>query len=289
MNQAAYLGETLRSVLAQGYPDLEYFVVDGGSSDGSVEIIREASARLAWWVSESDSGQVDAITKGLQRATGQVIAFLNSDDLYLPGALQAVAAAFQAEPSVDWIAGPCLMFGGGRPTELHRPVVPEGNSGWLVESPLAQPAVFLRRSTYERLGPFDHSLHYAFDWEYWIRLAFAGVRCRVLTTPLAAFRFHSDSKSVSQPESFLPEISEIRHRYMSRLPWSQKAALRRWLSGGEAIAAAQAAGAAGDWASARRAWTRVLHLRPGALLERRNYRPCLRSLAGIAGYTHTRS
>src|SRR5258706_6083465 len=109
-NQAAYVDATIRSVLDQRYPNLEYIVVDGGSTDGSVDIIRRYEDRLTYWVSEPDRGQADAINKGLARATGEIRAYLNSDDLYLPGALLRVAAEYRAHPDADIICGVCRVI-----------------------------------------------------------------------------------------------------------------------------------------------------------------------------------
>ncbi len=111
LNQAGYLGATLQSVLNQDYPSIEYIVIDGASSDGSTDILRRYEARLAYWVSEPDHGQSEAINKGMRRARGQVLAYLNSDDCYLPGALRSVADFFNRRPDIGLAFGSCLVIG----------------------------------------------------------------------------------------------------------------------------------------------------------------------------------
>ena len=122
-NQGRFLEETILSVLNQRYPNLEYIVIDGGSTDESVDIIRRYENRLAYWISERDNGQVPAINKGLEQATGDIFAFINSDDVYLPGAFAAVAEYFENYPECEWVCGDTMMFGDGYATELMQTVV----------------------------------------------------------------------------------------------------------------------------------------------------------------------
>jgi glycosyltransferase involved in cell wall biosynthesis len=155
-NQAAFIERTLRSVLDQGYENLEYFVVDGGSTDGSVDIIRRYEDRLAWWVSEPDEGQTDALNKGLRRATGDVVAYINSDDYYLPGAFANAIAGFE-QSGARWVAGTC------RYVNVHEdddhswvPSLPTHGRHRLVLEPwgVPQAATFWRRELFDRHGLF---------------------------------------------------------------------------------------------------------------------------------------
>ncbi len=212
-NQAEYLEATLQSVFAQDYPELEYIVVDGGSTDGSVEIIEKYADRLAWWVSEPDRGQAEAINKGLRRARGEVVAWLNSDDLYLPGALDGAAAAFRADPDLGMVFGDALTIDpAGRP--LNK--LAFGNWGLtdlLRFRIICQPAVFMRRSALEQAGYLDENFHFMLDHRLWLRIA-ANAKIRHLGQLWAAARHHPAAKNVSQSAGFAAEtyrtLAELR-------------------------------------------------------------------------------
>lgn len=212
-NQAPFLEATLRSVLDQGYPDLEYIVIDGGSTDGSVEIIRRYADRLAYWVSEKDNGQSEAINKGLARATGEILAWINSDDTYLPGAFEAQAGYLCAYPEVDVVYGDCvyttadgqlLQNAYGRPfslTELLRFTIPY------------QPTLFMRRTAIERAGLLDPAYHYAMDSEYWLRLHAAGARFAYHPQLVATYRLHGASKTVAGIRRMHADWERLIERY----------------------------------------------------------------------------
>lgn len=212
-NQAVYLEDTICSVLAQDYPHLEYLIVDGGSTDGSVDIIRRYENQLTWWVSERDNGQAHAINKGLRRATGDIVAWLNSDDFYLPDALFGALAAFQADPDVVLVYGNAISVNAlGRP--LNRFVF--GNWGlddFLRFRIICQPAVFMRRDAVLEAGLLDESYHFLLDHHLWIRLAQLG---NVQHIPLywAAARQHPQAKNVAHAARFGQEIYRI-------LEWAQ--------------------------------------------------------------------
>jgi glycosyltransferase involved in cell wall biosynthesis len=201
-NQAAYLEQTIRSVLDQDYPNLEYIVVDGGSADGSVDIIRRFEHRLAWWVSEPDSGQAHAINKGLARATGDILAYLNSDDLYQPGALLRVAECFRRHPDADLLHGWCRMIDAdGRTADRRAGSISRYDEildlwgVWWKQRNFVQPEVFWTKRIAKRVGPFREDLHWVMDYEYWLRILRAGGKVERIDAELAAFRIHPEQKS----------------------------------------------------------------------------------------------
>jgi glycosyltransferase involved in cell wall biosynthesis len=208
LNQGDFIERTIRSVLDQGYENLEYLVVDGGSTDSSVETIRRYEDRLAWWVSESDQGQTDAINKGLSRATGDVIAFLNSDDYYLPGAFETAIGALDRS-GAPWVAGAARVVDEhDRPIdEVWRPeppsvtdhTWPHGRHWWML-SPwgVPQPSSFWRREVFERLGPFRRDMHYVFDTEFELRLVYNGLMPELIDDELSARVIHAEAKSADR-------------------------------------------------------------------------------------------
>ncbi len=207
-NQRAYLEDALQSVLQQGYPALEYFVVDGASTDGSQEIIQRYQDRLSWWVSEPDRGQADAINKGFARAGGEILGWLNSDDLLLPGTLHAVVQVFKDHPRAEMVYGDAVSADAeGRLLSALR------FDRWTVKDFLqfriiCQPAVFFKRSLLEKVGELDARYQFFLDHQLWIRMA------RV-TTPvyhprmLAVSRYHDQAKNVTMAASCGEEIYRI--------------------------------------------------------------------------------
>jgi len=204
----AFLEQTIQSVLGQEGARVEYLIVDGGSTDGSVEIIRKYADRLAWWVSERDAGQAEAINKGLQRVKGEIVAWLNSDDLYLPGAIAQAAAAFQAHPEAGLVFGDAvtidpagkqigrLAFGDWGLDELM---------GFRI---ICQPAVFMRRTALEQAGTLDPSYHYLLDHQLWVRIARLSPIHHVPQV-WAQARHHPGAKNVAQPEGFSRETLRL--------------------------------------------------------------------------------
>ena len=199
-NQAPYLAQTIRSVLGQGYPNLEYMIVDGGSTDGSQEIIERYAGQLAWWVSEPDEGQSHAINKGLARATGDIVAWLNSDDLYAPGAFEAVVAAFEQQPDAGLIFGDAMTFDqAGKP--LNDLVFGSYSLKDLAAfSIICQPAVFIRKAAIDKAGMVNQDYHFLMDHELWIRIARQSEIIHIPTV-LAFARNHPTAKMLpKQPD-----------------------------------------------------------------------------------------
>jgi glycosyltransferase involved in cell wall biosynthesis len=202
-NHADYLGRNLASVHGQQGPfDLEHIVVDGGSTDGTVDLLETCEYEVRW-VSEPDRGQAHALNKGLRMAEGDVIGWLNSDDLYLPGALAAVAEVFESEPDTQWLFGRVIIVD-EQDREIRKAVTRykdhhlrrQSYGNLLAENTLSQMGVFWRAEAGRRIGPFDESLHYTMDYDYWLRLASVWPG-RFLDRRLAAFRWYPRSKSGS--------------------------------------------------------------------------------------------
>lgn len=213
LNQAAYLEQTLESVAAQDYPALEHIVVDGGSTDGTLEILaRHPGTR---WVSEPDRGQSDAVNKGFRLANGAIFGWLNADDYYLPGAVSAAVRTLRA-------TGAGLVYGGYRKVDdasgWSRDVRPEpfdARHQVEVGNRVPQPAAFFTREAFESAGGLDLDLHYAMDYDLWMKV---GARCSVVNVDelWAVFRLHGDSKTVAQQERFWREERLVARRHGGR-------------------------------------------------------------------------
>jgi len=226
-NQAGFVERTLRSVLDQGYENLEYLVADGGSTDGSADIIRRYEDRLTWWVSEPDKGQTDALNKALARATGDVISFINSDDVYKPGAFDTAIAALESTDA-KWVVGACRFEGdAGFTKEVWVPEQPRGPRHWWILGPwgVPQPSTFWRREVFDELGPFREDMHFGFDTEHNIRLVMHGWMPALIDDELAVRVLHEDAKSADKSqwdadfallrELYLPMLSPRERRLMA--------------------------------------------------------------------------
>ncbi len=195
LNQGAFLEQAMLSVLQQDYPAIEYIVMDGGSSDGSVEIIRRHQDRLAYWVSEPDAGQSVAINRGFARAKGTVFAWLNSDDLLMPSAVSIAMHFLEAEPDVGLVYGDRVEINGEGKTIGYLRCPPHDPEMFRKDVTLPQETVFFRRGVYEAVGGLDEDLHFAMDLDLWCKIARVA-RMRHIPAFLARFRRHHRSKSV---------------------------------------------------------------------------------------------
>lgn len=201
-NQASFLEQTIKSVLKQNYPNLEYFIIDGGSTDDSVAIIKKYAQKypqVIKWQSKKDKGQVDALNQGLEKASGDIVAYINSDDYYLPGAFNTVVKYFQEHPSKLWVVGNCNV---SEPklkwafTLKHLIPIHVAKFWLLLFNWINQPAVFLKKELINKVGKFNVKYNYAFDYDYWLRCLRFALPGR-LNQNLAIFRIHSDSKGTS--------------------------------------------------------------------------------------------
>jgi glycosyltransferase involved in cell wall biosynthesis len=224
-NQAEFLEQTIRSVLLQGYPNLEYFVIDGGSSDESVEIIKKYEAYLTYWVSEPDRGQSHAINKGFERSTGEIMCWLNSDDYYLPNTLITVAENLAQGTGNYAVVGHCVqVFPDGRPSITH-----EGkyeNLQRLLQFwkgyQMHQSAIFWRREVFEKTGFLDENQHYIMDFDYWVRIA-RHFEFKNVDGVLACFNYHENAKT---GDGFVKYSHELRRH--SATFWPPRFKLDYW-------------------------------------------------------------
>jgi len=211
-NQALYLEATIRSVLEQDYPDLEYIIVDGGSRDGSVDMIKKYADRLAWWISEADKGQTDAINKGFARAKGEIFAWLNSDDTYRPGAVAEAVAFLRSWPEVG------LVYGDANFIDENGRVIgrfPAAQTDYrrlrrgYVHIP--QQAAFFRADLWRKVGPLDPSFYFAMDYDLWVRIAkLAPIQYTPRTW--ANFRLHTHGKTIAADDRCWPEMLRVHFR-----------------------------------------------------------------------------
>ncbi len=269
-NQSAYLEQTICSVLDQDHVQIEYMVIDGASTDGSVEIIKKYADQLAWWTSEKDGGQADAINKGFARASGEVIAWLNSDDYYLPGAVSAAVRMLDENPDAVLVHGDMLAVDehGRTFNTLHyKPVSLEDLLCFQI---IGQPAVFMRRSALQKTNGLNPDFHFLLDHLLWIELARDGKILHAAQT-WAAARYHAEAKNrakaaefgreafrildvVAQDKSVAPVLETINRRARAS---AHRVDSRYLLDGGQP-------------AKAIFAWTKALLLHPPTALARLN-------------------
>lgn len=207
-NQGQYIGETLVSLVSQDYENLEIIVIDGGSTDQTVSVIENYADRIAYWVSEKDQGQSEAINKGFAKASGDIITWLNSDDVYEPGTLHKVAAAFEADPSLVIWHGKSLLFGHNKPSQVIGLQADIALHDYFPYMRFPQPSSFLRAEALACVLPVNDRLHYAMDFELVVKLLLNGGKIRRTDELLSRYRLHESSKS-NQNLAFLKEWSSV--------------------------------------------------------------------------------
>lgn len=271
-NQARFLEETILSVLEQNYSPLEFIIIDGGSSDGSPDIIRKYESRIAYWVSEEDRGQPEALNKGLARATGDLVAYINSDDIYLTGAFAAVVAYFNKHPECKWLCGDTMMFGDNQQPTVISAEVPKSAAhalSWGYNAP--QPGMFWKRELLSE--GFGETWRYCFDHELYVRLLLGGYTCEHLPVTLAGYRLHADSKTVAEGNLFDREFDQIAEIYEPQL----KGEGRRWCAATRHLRLSFAASSKGDRSAGLSNLLRAFWIHPESIV-RRPFWGCFRQL-----------
>lgn len=239
-NQGHFIEATIRSVLLQNYPNLEYIIIDGGSTDNTVEIIRKYEPQITYWVSEPDRGQTHAINKGLEKATGEILAYLNSDDYYLPGTLHAVAKHFRTHSETDLLHGRCCYVNAqGEPigeqfANIHTfEEIINLWDVWWQKRQFVQPEVFWTKRISDQIGQFNESLYFVMDYEYWCRILLAGGMVGTIDQPLTCFRFTETQKS-NQSEKVAEELLKVVQPWLwnssTPISWKKRLSLQgQWL------------------------------------------------------------
>ncbi|MBX9810893.1 MAG: glycosyltransferase [Burkholderiales bacterium] len=220
-NQGQFIERTLQSVACQTGAEIEHVVFDGGSTDNTIDILKRFSPPVRW-VSEKDKGQTNAVNKGIRATSGEIIGWLNSDDIYYPGAVARVAALFDANPEIDVVYGDAFHIREDNSIIEHYPT-----ENWDFERLkqvcfICQPATFFRRSVVERFGMLDETLNYCMDYEYWLRLASCGARFSRLQQPLAGSRFYAETKTLGARKKVHAEINRMMQSLFGKVP-------ERWL------------------------------------------------------------
>lgn len=212
-NQARYLPATIESVLAQDYPNLEYIIVDGGSTDDSAAIIARYADRLAWWVSEKDDGQTSAINRGFAHANGEILAWLNSDDTYEPGAIREAVEFLMANPAVGLVYGDCNFIDeNGRKFGVFSAAQTDAKKLRQGYVHIPQQASFWRSELWKQIAPLDESFFFAMDYDLWVRLAKLSELRYLPGRNWANFRLHTDAKSIAADDRCWPEMMRVHYR-----------------------------------------------------------------------------
>jgi glycosyltransferase involved in cell wall biosynthesis len=214
-NQAAFLERTIKSVISQNYPNLEYIIIDGGSTDGSVDLIKKYEDKISYWISEKDKGQSHAFNKGLERATGEIIGWINSDDIYYPNAIKECAKIFENRPDADAIFSNYNFIDENDNVLKTRKEIPYDYKIYLWSKGCyhANCAGFFRRKCFENFGGLREDLQYAMDYEFYLRLG--QNKCIIIHSNdvWGAYRFHDKSKSVSATLIDKKHVNYIFYKY----------------------------------------------------------------------------
>ena len=221
-NQGQFLEETILSIVNQQYPNLELFVVDGASKDNSVDIIKRYESHITWWVSEKDKGQSEAINKGFVKATGEIISWLCSDDLLMPGSLKHIASHFEsASEKIGLIHGGAIVFEAEKIKETRLTYQVPNKEAYLGRMVFPQPAAFFHRSWIEKIGRLNEELHYGMDYDFFLRLALV---CDFLpiNDMFAKYRLHQQSKSVSESNKFIGDWKKSFVNLCKNLQWTDE-------------------------------------------------------------------
>ena len=281
-NQARYLETTIQSVLSQDYPHIEYILIDGASTDNSIEIIKKYDNRLAFWISEKDHGQAEAINKGLARANGEIVAWLNSDDYYLPNAISNAVKVFEGIPGLVMAYGDMLAVNELGQTTNTLKYKQLSLVDLLCFQIIGQPAVFFRRDTFEKTGGLDSTFHFLLDHHLWIRLAQQG---KILHVPQtwAAARYHSEAKNRAKAAEFGHEAFRILDWVKSQPELAAEISIveRRARASAHRVDARYLLDGGQSW-SALKAWVRALIIHPPTAFARLNiFVSSLLNLSGL--------
>lgn len=217
-NQGAFIKETIDSVLEQNYPYLEYWVIDGGSKDKTISILKSYGKKVKW-ISEKDKGQTDAINKGMKKAKGEIVCYLNSDDVFMPGTLLKVGETFAKNKNCLWLTGDYMIID-EKGKEIQSFVSKYKTffrsigiaNALFVLNYINQPSTFWKNSVFKKIGLFDQSLRYCMDYDFWLRLQKLH-RPVIVPDILSKFRIHAQSKGGSQYKQQFKEENEVQRRY----------------------------------------------------------------------------
>ncbi len=213
-NQGDFIEQTILSVISQNYTNLEYIIIDGGSNDNTVEVIKKHEKHLTYWVSEKDRGQSHALNKGFKKATGDIIAWINSDDMYLPETFDFIVKMFKQNPDVDIIYGDVINF--SETKENYYKVKEFEPLDFLSRISIHQPGVFWRRKLLGKVGLLDETLHYSMDYDLWMRLFF-NYKSLKIDKPFAKFRMHEKSKTTGSPPELYLDCRIVLSKFFNSL------------------------------------------------------------------------